>query len=73
MDRTCNTCHWWESFDEDEPDSEGWCHRYPPSHMSDAVMVQLGADPGFYVREYENNRFPITDPGSFCGEHQPKQ
>ena len=61
MDNTCDTCKWWEPFDETEADM-GWCRRYPPNMLSPSSMIQLGAHPGWFMREDECSMIPTTHP-----------
>ena len=65
--KTCVTCPFWDVAGTTAPGgaappSAGECRRYPPTVT---LAVTGHSSPG----SYGEDRWPLTGPGQWCGEH----
>ena len=63
--RACVNCLFWESFDGGDPNSPGWCYRYPPTNSQD--------DKEELDREQRDlDWWPRVESFNWCGEWRAK-
>ena len=73
MNKTCETCRWWERWGSEF----GGCHRLPPVTPNFNVTARK---PGGYgsdavevvMQSISRPLWPNTSQSDWCGEHQPK-